>query len=81
MAPSKPTSKGKASKYSYKVSKVRKYDGKSTFAGMGVDRKFVDALCEAGNQNLDKNSWRKHATAEGYIRRYEMEVGGQINFS
>ena len=47
---------------------------------MGVDRKLIGVLAEAGNQDWARNTWRKHATAEGHIKRYEKEVGRSLNF-
>ena len=47
---------------------------------MGVDRNIVGVLSEACNHNWAKNSWRKHATAESHVRRYEKEVGRRLSF-
>jgi hypothetical protein len=58
VAPSRPTNRGKDCKYSYKVSTVQKYDGKtgrfskSIFEGMGVDRMLVGVLAKGRKPKL-----------------------------
>ena len=70
----------------YRVSKVKKYDAnggkfrQSIFEGMGVDRRLVSVLTEAGNRNWARTTWRKHGMAEGHVKRYENEVGKKLNF-
>ena len=55
----------------------RKYHGRKgqfregVFEELGVDRRLVKALTEAGNSHWARASWRKHRTVEAHLKRYE----------